>query len=78
MQGGRDIRLRIIIKTMKGESIMWPSILRLIRTAVAMGLPVLISWLTGNPDIRWAALAPIIVAVAKYLRDVLKWEWLPV
>lgn len=54
------------------------ALLRLVRAGVAMGLPILISWLTGNPDVRWAALAPVIMAVAKYLRDTYKWEWLPV
>jgi hypothetical protein len=54
------------------------AILRAVRAAVAMGLPILISWLTGNPDVRWAGLAPLIMAVAKYLRDAYKWEWLPV
>lgn len=57
---------------------MKAAILRLIRSAVAMGLPILISWLTGNPDVRWAGLAPLIMAIAKYLRDNYKWEWLPV
>ena len=57
---------------------LWPAILRGIRVAVAALLPVLISYLIGHPDVRLAALAPIINAIAKYLRDVYKWDWLPV
>lgn len=55
-----------------------PALVRGLRAAVAAGLPVLISWIAGNPDARWAALAPVIMAIAKYLRDTYKWEWLPV
>jgi hypothetical protein len=54
------------------------ALLRGVRSLVAMGLPILISYLSGNPDVRWAALAPVIMAIAKYLRDTYKWEWLPV
>jgi len=57
---------------------LWPAILRGLRAAVATGLPVLISYLAGHPNVKWAALAPVIMAVAKYLRDTYKWEWLPV
>jgi len=57
---------------------LWPAILRGLRAAVATGLPVLISYLVGHPNVKWAALAPVIMAVAKYLRDTYKWEWLPV
>lgn len=60
------------------KSTVWPAILRLIRSAVAMGLPYLISWLAGQPNVMWAGLAPLIQALAKYLRDTFKWEWLPV
>ena len=53
--------------------------LRLVRVAVAMGLPVLISWLAGSPDVRWAALAPVITSIAKYLRDTFPaLNWIPV
>ena len=55
------------------------ALLRGIRVGVAAGLPVLIAWLTsGHVDARWAALATVISAIAKYLRDTFKWEWLPV
>jgi hypothetical protein len=57
---------------------LWPSILRGIRAAVAMGLPLLVSYLAGQPDAKWVALGPVIMAIAKYLRDAFKWEWLPV
>jgi len=57
---------------------MKAAILRLVRSAVAMGLPILISFLTNNPDVRWAGLAPLIMGIGKYLRDTYKWEWLPV
>jgi hypothetical protein len=57
---------------------LWPAILRGLRSAVAAGFPVLISYLAGQPDARWAALAPVLMAVGKYLRDTYKWEWLPV
>jgi hypothetical protein len=57
---------------------MAAAIWRLVRTAIAMGLPVLISFLSGHADIRWAALAPVIMGIAKYLRDAYKWDWLPV
>ena len=57
---------------------MSAAILRAVRAAVAMGLPILISWLTGHPDIRWAGLAPVLMSIGKYLRDVYKWEWIPV
>lgn len=54
------------------------ALLRGVRVLVATGLPVLISAIAGQPDVRWAALAPVISAIAKYLRDTYKWEWLPV
>jgi len=57
---------------------MKAAILRLVRSTVAMGLPILISFLTNNPDVRWAGLAPLIMGIGKYLRDTYKWEWLPV
>jgi len=57
---------------------MLAAILRVTRTVVAMGLPILISYLTGSPDVRWAGLAPIIMGIAKYLRDTYGWNWLPV
>lgn len=57
---------------------MSAAIIRAIRSAVAIGLPILISYLAGQPDVRWAALAPVIMGVAKYLRDAFKLEWLPV
>ena len=52
---------------------------RTLRTAIAIGLPVLISYLAGHPDARWAGLAPIIMGISKYLRDNYKiFDWLPV
>jgi len=61
---------------------MWakisPALIRGIRSAVAFGLPYLISWLSHRPDHRLMALGPLIMALGKYLRDTFKWEWLPV
>ena len=57
---------------------MWPAIVRALRALVAVGLPMFIANLQANPDPRWALLAPILMGVGKYLRDVYKWEWLPV
>lgn len=58
---------------------IWAAIYRVIRVVVAMGLPMLISYLTGHPDVRWAGLAPIIMGIAKYLRDTFPGlNWLPV
>jgi uncharacterized membrane protein YccC len=58
---------------------IWAAIYRALRVVVAMGLPYLISYLAGNPDPRWSALAPIIMGVAKYLRDNFpQLGWLPV
>jgi hypothetical protein len=58
---------------------IWAALLRGIRAAVAFGLPLLISWLTGHPNAKWAALAPVIMAIAKYLRDNFDGlNWLPV
>ena len=65
----------------KGVCIMktlWPAILRALRALVAVGLPMFISSLQANPDPRWALIAPILMGVGKYLRDVYKWEWLPI
>jgi len=55
-----------------------PALVRGLRTLVAVGLPILISYLTGNPNAKWAALAPVLMAIGKYLRDTYKWEWIPV
>jgi hypothetical protein len=57
---------------------MWPAIVRALRALVAVGLPMFIANLQANPDPRWALLAPILMGVGKYLRDVYKWEWLPI
>lgn len=57
---------------------LWPAILRGIRAAVAFGLPYLLSVLANSPNPKLIALGPVIMAVGKYLRDVFKWEWLPV
>jgi uncharacterized membrane protein YgaE (UPF0421/DUF939 family) len=58
---------------------MKAAILRLIRAGVSMGLPVLISYLAGHPNALWAGLAPVIMAISKYLRDNIKGlDWLPV
>lgn len=56
---------------------MIPALLRLARVAVAQ-IPFLITWLSGNADPKLALLGPVINAIAKYLRDAYKWEWLPV
>ena len=56
------------------QAVLW----RAVRAAVAMGLPILISWLLQHPDMRWAGLAPVIMAIGKYLRDTYKWDWIPV
>ena len=55
----------------------WPAIMRLLRVVVAQ-LPFIVTWLQGNPDPKLALLGPVINAIAKYLRDAYKWEWLPV
>jgi uncharacterized membrane protein YccC len=60
------------------KTAVWLAILRALRVVVAAGFPYFISWVLQNPDPRWSALGPIINGIAKYLRDVYKWEWLPV
>jgi hypothetical protein len=58
---------------------VWAAIYRTLRVVVAMGLPMLISWMAKHPDVRWAGLAPIIMGIAKYLRDTFpNLNWLPV
>lgn len=57
----------------------WAAFLRGLRAAVAIGLPILISWLAGHPSAKWAGVAPIIMAVSKYLRDNFdNMNWLPI
>jgi len=55
-----------------------PAVVRLLRAGVAYAFPIFISWLAGQADTKWAAVGPVIQAVAKYLRNVYKWGWLPV
>lgn len=55
-----------------------PALLRGLRSAVAFGLPYLISWLAQSPNPKLVALGPILMAIGKFLRDVYKWEWLPI
>lgn len=55
-----------------------PALLRALRSAVAFGLPYLISILAKSPNPKLVALGPLLMAIGKYLRDTYKWEWLPV
>ena len=65
-----------IVLTQKQK--IWAAIWRFIRAAIAGGLPVLLSWLAGHPNVKWAGLAPVIMAIGKYLRDANNWDWIPV
>lgn len=51
---------------------------RAIRSLVAMALPIGVSMLASHPDVRWAALAPVIMALGKYCRDAFGMDWIPV
>jgi hypothetical protein len=54
------------------------ALLRLVRSGVAVGIPMLIQYLQGSENPALYALAPVLMALGKYLRDTFKWEWLPV
>ncbi len=56
---------------------MKSAILRLVRILVAQ-LPALIAYLNGLGSPLWVMLGAVINAVAKYLRDKYKIEWLPI
>jgi hypothetical protein len=56
---------------------MKAALLRLVRILVAQ-IPALIAYLNGLGSPLWLMVGAIINAVAKYLRDRYKWEWLPV
>ena len=64
--------------TLTQKQMIWGAILRLVRSAVAFGLPYLLTVIANNPDVRIVALGPVIMAIGKYLRDAYKLEWLPV
>ncbi len=66
--------------TMPQSQVIRAAVQRIIRSAIAFGLPYLISWLAQNPDPRWSALGPVIMGVGKYLRSSYpgKFDWLPV
>lgn len=58
---------------------MWPAILRFIRVGVAQGISALIVATTGiNIPYLNIGLGAVISALAKFLRDKFKWDWLPV
>jgi urea transporter len=54
------------------------AVLRLIRAGVAFGVPALIQYLTNSQDPKLYALAPLLMAIGKYLRDTFKLTWIPV
>ena len=56
---------------------MKAALLRLLRLGVAQ-LPALLAYLSGSGSPLWVMVGVVINAVAKYLRDRYKWEWLPV
>lgn len=56
---------------------MKSALLRLLRLGVAQ-VPALIAYLSGTGNPLWVMFGVILNAVAKYLRDKYKWEWLPI
>jgi len=58
---------------------MNPSLLRLIRVLVAQGIGISITATAGiNIPYLNIGVGAVISALAKFLRDKFKWEWLPV